>query len=317
LEEPVQYSNNRFCIIDIDKTEQEIADLQEELEKAIRSLTLIPLSSDTLNFYSNKTEEGTYVSGDVKVAETHIFDDVRYKNNLLVTPEGLFIYVNLEYDKENEEFTFTVSNADDTLSSVTVDISDNYLVNGRYSVQDESLHLFMKKGEEIVIDCKYLIAEWDVIGDAAKSPVILTKEEVKYGTEEYSRLEPWQDVLKANVRIKDEEFDPQTGKPLPLDKEKSTNILPGSFTTQLNAISTDSTVVTVGVMVTLPVAVASGALISNVCVPSAAIVAEVGLAVKPPSVVILTVMASVPGFNSVSVLTVPGSTMPKSSTPSL
>ena len=225
LEEPVQYSNNRFCIIDIDKTEQEIADLQEELEKAIRSLTLIPLSSDTLNFYSNKTEEGTYVSGDVKVAETHIFDDVRYKNNLLVTPEGLFIYVNLEYDKENEEFTFTVSNSDDTLSSVTVDISDNYLVNGRYSVQDESLHLFMKKGEEIVIDCKYLIAEWGVIGDAAKSPVILTKEEVKYGTEEYSRLEPWQDVLKANVRIKDEEFDPQTGKPLPLDKEKSTNIL--------------------------------------------------------------------------------------------
>ena len=225
LEEPVQYSNNRFCIIDIDKTEQEIADLQEELEKAIRSLTLIPLSSDTLNFYSNKTEEGTYVSGDVKVAESHIFDDVRYKNNLLVTPEGLFIYVNLEYDRENEEFTFTVSNADDTLSSVTVDISDNYLVNGRYSVQDESLHLFMKKGEEIVVDCKYLIAEWDVIGDAAKSPVILTKEEVKYGTEEYSRLEPWQDVLKANVRIKDEEFDPQTGKPLPLDKDKSTNIL--------------------------------------------------------------------------------------------
>jgi hypothetical protein len=225
LEEPVQYSNNRFCIIDIDKTEQEIADLQEELEKAIKSLTLIPLSSDTLNFYSNKTEEGTYVSGDVKVADTHIFDDVRYKNNLLVTPEGLFIYVNLDYDKENEEFTFTVSNSDDTLSSVTVDISDNYLVNGRYSVQDESLHLFMKKGEEIVIDCKYLIAEWGVIGDAAKSPVILTKEEVKYGTEEYSRLEPWQDVLKANVRIKDEEFDPQTGKPLPLDKTKSTNIL--------------------------------------------------------------------------------------------
>jgi hypothetical protein len=225
LEEPVQYSNNRFCIIDIDKTEQEIADLQEELEKAIRSLTLIPLSSDTLNFYSNKTEEGTYVSGDVKVAETHIFDDVRYKNNLLVTPEGLFIYVNLDYDKENEEFTFTVSNADGTLSSVTVDISDNYLINGRYSVQDESLHFYMKKGEEIVVDCKYLIAEWDVIGDAAKSPVILTKEEVKYGTEEYSRLEPWQDVLKANVRIKDEEFEPQTGKPLPLDKEKSTNIL--------------------------------------------------------------------------------------------
>jgi len=222
--EGTQYSENRFCIIDIDKTEEEIADLQEELEKALKSLTIVPLDSETLNLYANKTDDGTYVSGDVKVADSYIFNDVRYKDNLMVTPDGIFMYVNLDYDKENEEFTFTVSNSDGTLSATTVDISDDHLISGRYSVQDESLHFNMKKGDEIVVDCKYLIAEWDVIGDAAKSPVILTKEEVKYGTEEYSRLEPWQDVLKANVRIKDEEFDEQ-GKPLPLDKEKSTNIL--------------------------------------------------------------------------------------------
>lgn len=201
-----QYSDNRFCIIDIDKTEQEIADLQAELEAAIRSLTLIALSSDTLNFFAEKTEEGTYVSGDVKVAESHIFDDVQKKNNLMVTPEGLFIYVNLEYDQDNEQFTFTVSNADGTLTQTTVDLSDNYLVSGYYDKADESIHLEMKDGEEIVVDCEDLIAEWGVEGEASRTPVVLTREEVDYDhTDEHHHVEPWQDVLRADVRIKDEE----------------------------------------------------------------------------------------------------------------
>ena len=201
-----QYSDNRFCIIDIDKTEQEIADLQAELEAAIRSLTLIALSSDTLNFFAEKTEEGTYVSGDVKVAESHIFDDVQKKNNLMVTPEGLFIYVNLEYDPENEQFTFTVSNADGTLTQTTVNFSDNYLISGYYDKTDESIHLQMRDGEEIVVDCEDLIAEWGVEGEASRTPVVLTREEVDYDhTDEHHHVEPWQDVLRADVRIKDEE----------------------------------------------------------------------------------------------------------------
>ena len=204
--EGTQYSDNRFCIIDIHKTESEIADLREELEKAIRSLTLIALSSDTLNFYAEKTDEGTYVSGDVKVAESHIFDDAKKKNNLMVTPEGLFIYVNLEYDPDNDQFTFTVSNADGTLTTTTVDLSDNYLVAGYYDKTDESIHLQMKDGEEIVVDCEDLIGEWGVEGDSSRTPVVLTREEVDYDhTDEHHHVEPWQDILRADIRIKDEE----------------------------------------------------------------------------------------------------------------
>ena len=44
--------NNRFCIIDIDKTEQEIEDLWEELEKAIKGLTIITLNRFDI-FHSN------------------------------------------------------------------------------------------------------------------------------------------------------------------------------------------------------------------------------------------------------------------------
>jgi len=221
--EGTQYSENKFCIIDIDKTEQEIADLEEALIAAIKSLTVITKDTDTLKLYAEKTEEGTYVSGDVKVAESHIFDDVREYNNIMVTPEGIFLYVNLTYDENTEIFTFTVNNADGTLSETSVKLPNNYVTSGYYSVQDQSIHLRMRESDEVVIDCKYLISEWDVEGDEAKSPIYLTKEEVDFDVDDNSRLKPWQDVLRADVRIKDESFDPATGKPV-YDPE-SVNIL--------------------------------------------------------------------------------------------
>lgn len=218
-----QYSDNRFCIIDIDKTEQEIADLEEEIAEAVKSLTLITKDTDTLKLYAEKTEEGTYVSGDVKVAESHIFDNVREYNNIMVTPEGLFLYVNLTYDEDTEVFTFTVNNADGTLSETSVKLPNNYVTSGYYSVQDQSIHLRMRESDEVVINCKYLIEEWNVEGDEAKSPIYLTREEIDFDVDDNSRLKPWQDILRAEVRIKDESFDPVTGKPT-YDPE-SVNIL--------------------------------------------------------------------------------------------
>ena len=227
--ESVQYSDNRFCIIDIDATEQEIVGLEEKLDKAIKSLTLIALSSDTLNFYSDKTDDGTYVSGDVKVADAHIFDDVRYKNNLMVTPEGLFIYVNLTYDEAAETFTFTVSNADGTLSNTSVKLPNNYIVSGHYDERDESIHLQMKEGEEVIVDCEKLIDEWGVEGEASSTPVVLTKEEIDYGISgdsSHYHTEPWQDVLRADVRIKDETKVLQQDGTYKYEKDpRSTNIL--------------------------------------------------------------------------------------------
>ena len=222
-----QYSDNRFCIIDIDKTEQEITDLKEELEKAISGLTLVALSSDTLNFYAEKTDDGTIVSGDVKMADYHIFDNIRKENNLMATPEGLFIYVNLSYDEEEETFTFTVSKADGTLEETSVKLPNNYVVRGYYSKRDESIHLILKDGGEVLIDCENLIAEWGVEGEASKTPVVLTREEVDYDhTDEHQHVEPWQDVLKADVRIKDEQKILQPdGSYKYIKDENSTNIL--------------------------------------------------------------------------------------------
>ena len=60
---------NRTFFIDIQKTEEEIAELDEKLEAAIKSLTFIPLESETLKLQSEKTDDGTILSGDVKIAD--------------------------------------------------------------------------------------------------------------------------------------------------------------------------------------------------------------------------------------------------------
>ena len=203
--EGVQYADNKFCIIDIDKTESEIQDLWEEFEKVVRSLTLVTQDTDTLKLYAEKTDDGTILSGDVQVAEAHIFDNIRLPNRLMVTEDGLYTYVNLTYDEERETFTFVVNNAQTgELEKTSVKLSNNYLVGGEYSVEDESLHLFMKDSGEIVIDLERLVDEWDVEGEASKTPIVLTKEEVGYGDDAaHNHVEPWQDILRADVRLAD------------------------------------------------------------------------------------------------------------------
>ena len=205
----IYHDRNRFCIIDIDKTEEEIKNLEEEIEKIIKSLTLTVLDTSTLDLHVEKTDEGTVLSGDVKTAETHVFEGAVKNNNLMVVPvgdeggpEGLFIYVDLTYDDATETFTFVVSQADGTLKKTAVALPNNYLVSGEYKRQDESIHLKMKNGDEVLVNCEELIAEWGVEGDASKTPIVLTREEVEYDhTDDHHHVEPWQDVLRADVRL--------------------------------------------------------------------------------------------------------------------
>ena len=193
---------NKFCIIDIDNTESEIAKLSDELEKAIKSLTIVALDSNTLAFHADKTDEGTIVSGDVKVPDVYVFEGDRgYKENSIIkTENGIFTYVNLEYDTKRDKFVFTVNN-----NTQEFQIDNNYVVSGEYTPDDESIHLRMKHGEDIVVNLDHLIAEWIVEGEAAKSPIILKREEVGYGEESsHHHVEPWQDILSADVRIADD-----------------------------------------------------------------------------------------------------------------
>ena len=197
-----QYAENRFCIIDIDNTEAEIAKLGDDATSIAKALTIVTKESDSLKLYAEKTTDGTVMSGDVKVAETRIFQDIQRDNIIMTGDTGLFTYVDMYYSDKEGKIYFTVNG-----NTKEFGISDKFLDNGYYSKDDESLHLIRKDSVDITIPMKELIAEWTVEGDASSTPIVLTKEEIGYGKNNtYAHAEPWQDVLKADVRLDESEY---------------------------------------------------------------------------------------------------------------
>ena len=197
--EGAQYNENRFCFIDIDNTEKEIATLDEKIQQAIKSLTLFVSDTNTLSLSIARDENGETLSGDVKVPSTSIVNDKVTPNIIQATDNGIFTYVNMTYDKDSDKITFSVNG-----DTKEWDVNNDYLTGGTYSIEDESLHLNMLKGKEIVISLEDLINEWDVEGENAKSPIVLTREKVLYEadtTTDHRHGSKWQDTLKADVRI--------------------------------------------------------------------------------------------------------------------
>ena len=198
--EGAQYNDNRFCFIDIDNTEKEIATLDEKIQQAIESLTLFVSDTNTLRLSIERSDSGNTLSGDVKIPSTALVNDNNAAPNIIkATDNGIFTYVNMTYDKDADKITFTVNG-----DTNEWDVNNDYLTGGTYSVEDESLHLNMLKGNEIVVSLEELINEWDVEGEDANSPIVLTRDKVLYEKDTvtgHRHVSKWQDTLKADVRI--------------------------------------------------------------------------------------------------------------------
>lgn len=197
--EGAQYSDNKFCFIDIDKTEDEIEALGDKLKNAITSLEIFTRDTSTLSLSVDKNESGETLSGNVKVPATDIINGTVTNNTLKVTENGIFTYVNLDYDKDTDKLTFTVNE-----NTKEWNVNNDYITGGTYSIKDESLHLGMHSGKDIKIPFEELINEWDVEGEDADSPIVLTREKVLYEDDkvvDHRHGNRWQDTLKADVRI--------------------------------------------------------------------------------------------------------------------
>lgn len=190
--------DNRICFIDIDHTEAEIEELHGELEAAIEALTIYVADSDTITLKKEEIDGKNTISGEVKLADKKVFGDRLLPNILTSSEDGLFTYVNLEYDEEHKKFIFTV-NGDRKEIEI---IQEPFVVGGYYDVTDESLHLTKNDGTEAVVALKELIGEWKTEGEASMTPVVLTKEEVAY--DDGIHTSRHQDVLKGDVRIADD-----------------------------------------------------------------------------------------------------------------
>ena len=194
-----QSQSNRTFFIDTQKTEEEIQDLDERLEAAIRSLTIVPLESDTIQMHSEKTEDGTLLSGDVKIADYRIVDGIVDENIIETEGEkGIYAFVDMEYDPETFVITFRTNKVTKEFQLTP----DQHVVRGWYSPKHESIFLELADGSKVEIDVVKLIDEWTVLPDS-ETPVLLYKEHVSSFTDSHEGVYDWQDVLTADVRVAD------------------------------------------------------------------------------------------------------------------
>lgn len=188
-------ADNKYCIIDIDSTNADLQELRDILNTESKKLTVKPKDTDTLHLYAEKSDEGTIISGDVQVSESHVFNGETKENIIKVFEnEGLFTYVDLKY--EDDVLTFTVND-----NVRNFDLKNHDIISGEYIIVDESLHLTKNNGDEIVIPLKDLIDEWAVEGESSATPIVLTKESVISGGTEHEHIKSWQDILRADVRL--------------------------------------------------------------------------------------------------------------------
>ena len=190
---------NRTFFIDTQKTEEEIQDLDERLEAAIKSLTLVPITSDTIAMNAEKTAEGTFVSGDVKIADYRIIDGVVVDNIIETEGEkGIYTFVDMDYDPETFIITFKTTKTTKEFQLTP----DQHVVRGWYSPKHESIFLELADGSKVEIDVVNLIDEWTVLPDST-TPILLTKTHVDSFDEEHDGVYDWQDILTADVRVAD------------------------------------------------------------------------------------------------------------------
>ena len=199
-----QNVNNKTYFIDTQKTEEELIALDKKLEDAIKSLTIIPIESDTLNLHKENTTDGVVLSGDVKVADYKIIDGIVMNNIITTTENGLFTFIDLDYDAETSILKFNVNG---TVKDIELP-KNRHVVSGEYDIATESIVLTLADNSKVTIPVTKLIEEWTVLPDGIQleggyTPITLSKVHVGANETEHEGIYDYQDVLEADVRVAD------------------------------------------------------------------------------------------------------------------
>lgn len=181
-------------------------ELQKEIERAkaeeqrIEAKNSLEVKdSRTIDLKLEKSENGSILSGGVKVSKYKTVGDTNIPNILLKENDGLYVNVDLKYNDETSELTFKV-NGEDSVLQLPKEV---HVQSGKYDEVGENLVLLLNNGNEIVINLTKLIGEWDVMGEYSKTPVVLTKTPVTYDDKLHGKAE-YQDILSADIRLADE-----------------------------------------------------------------------------------------------------------------
>ena len=154
-----------------------------------------------------KGDTGVTLSSDVKLG-TKVYEGQIIDNIIIEQEDGIFTSVDLDYSEEESKLTLTING--DQKKDIPLPV-EAHVIKGEYDPYTEKLILTLNNAVEIdgvinnivEINMARLIDEWDVLGEASETPIVLTKEHVKSIDSEHEGMYDYQDILKADVRILD------------------------------------------------------------------------------------------------------------------
>ena len=194
-----------------DATSLFVADkmLSEYIIALERRQELYVEDTNSINLTVEKSEEGTNLSADVKLG-SKIYEGQVIPNIIVEQEDGIFTSVDLDYSEEESKLTLTINGEQKKNIKLPV---ESHLIKGEYDPYTEELILTLNNaveidGEiknEVRVNIARLIDEWDVLGEASETPIVLTREHLKSEDTEHEGIYDWQDILKADVRILDKE----------------------------------------------------------------------------------------------------------------
>lgn len=189
-------SDSSYFMIDAQGIKDDVQDKYNEIENALAKLALAVVDTDTLHLEKENTENGITLKGNVKVPETVTINRKVYDNIIKKSENGLYSYVNLDFDDTTNTFRFQVNENVNTFSIPVIK-------KGKYDISKEAIVFTFTDGTTTEVDVDDLIDEWTTEGENSKTPIVLTKER---HTDENTNIndrnsDHWKDVLKADVRI--------------------------------------------------------------------------------------------------------------------
>lgn len=191
-----------YFMIDAQGIKDDVQGKYNEIENALAKLALAVVDTDTLHLEKENTENGITLKGNVKVPDTVTINRSIYDNIIKKSENGLYSYVNVEFNDTTNTFTFQVN---ESVKKFSVPVIES----GRYDIRKEAIVFTYTDGKTTEVDVDDLIGEWTTEGENSETPIVLTKER---HTDENTNIndrnnDHWKDVLKADVRIASDKED--------------------------------------------------------------------------------------------------------------
>ena len=163
--------------------------------------------TNSLDLSIEKGDTGVTIHGDVKRG-TKIYEGRVIENIIVEQEDGIFTSVDLDYSEVESKLTLTING--DQKKDIPLPV-ESHVIKGEYDPYTEMLILTLNNAvdidgelkDKVEISIAKLIDEWEVLGEASDTPIVLTKEHVKSNDTEHDDMYEWQDILKADIRILD------------------------------------------------------------------------------------------------------------------